>query len=216
MASRGGTTPAEGAHRALAEADPVMAELIAAYGELSFADRRRGRPKPDAYGALVRSIVGQQVSAKAAYSIYGRVLERFGGRSPSPAELLAIDPDDLRAAGLSGRKVEYLRDLASRLESGELDLDRLDGLSDDEVVAEITAVRGLGLWSAQMFLMFHLERPDVLPTGDQGIRRAVQLAYELDALPEVAELERIAATWQPHRTLACIYLWESLANRPVS
>jgi DNA-3-methyladenine glycosylase II len=203
-------------HRALAAADPVLADLIARFGQLSFEHRRRGRPKTDAYGTLIRGIVAQQVSAKAAAAIYGRLLERFGDRSPTPAELLAIDPGALRAAGLSGRKVEYLRDLAAHVENGELELDRLDVLSDEEVIAEITAVRGLGLWSAQMFLMFHLERPDVLPTGDAGIRRAVQSAYELDHLPDAEELERIAEPWRPHRTIACIYLWESLAARPIA
>ncbi len=206
-----GPTP----HRVLAAADPVLAELIARFGELSFEHRRRGRPRTDAYGTLVRSIVGQQVSARAAAAIYGRVLGRFGDRSPTPAELLAIEPRELRAAGLSGRKVEYLRDLATKVENGELELDRLDTLSDEAVIAEITAVRGLGLWSAQMFLMFHLERPDVLPTGDAGIRRAVQSAYELDHLPDAQELERIAEPWRPHRTIACIYLWESLAAAPM-
>jgi DNA-3-methyladenine glycosylase II len=194
----------------------VLAELIERFGELSFEHRRRGRPRTDAYGTLVRSIVGQQVSARAAASIYGRLLDRFDGSSPSPAELLAAEPAELRAAGLSGRKVEYLRDLAAHMENGELELDRLDALSDEEVVAEITAVRGLGLWSAQMFLMFHLERPDVLPTGDAGIRRAVQDAYGLDHLPGAEELERIAEPWRPHRTLACIYLWETLAARPIA
>jgi DNA-3-methyladenine glycosylase II len=201
-------------HEALAAADPVMAELIARYGELSFEHRRRGLPKPDAYGALLRSIVAQQVSAKAAAAIHGRVLELFGGRPPTPAELLAVDARELRAAGLSNRKVEYLRDLAQHVEDGELELDRLDELSDDEVIAEITAVRGLGEWSAHVFLMFHLERPDVLPTGDLGIRRAVQRAYGLDELPDAQRLEQIAEPWRPHRTIACIYLWESLANAP--
>jgi len=201
-------------HEHLAAADPVLAELIGRFGELSFEHRRRGRPQTDAYGTLLRSIVAQQVSSKAAAAIYGRVLELFDGRSPAPAELLAVGPEALRAAGLSNRKVDYIRDLAQHVEDGELELDRLDELSDDEVIEEITAVRGLGLWSAQVFLMFHLERPDVLPTGDVGIRRAVREAYGFDHLPEADELERIAEPWRPYRTLACIYLWESLAATP--
>ena len=108
-----------------------------------------------------------------------------------------------------------MRDLAAHVLSGELELDRLDQLSDEEVIAEITAIRGFGVWSAHMFLIFFLERPDVLPTGDLGIRRAVQVAYGLEELPAAAELERIAEPWRPHRSLACIYLWESLANEPV-
>ena len=153
--------------------------------------------------------------AKAAATIYGRVLELFGGRTPQPAELLGVDAEALRATGLSGRKVEYVRDLAAHVESGELELDRLTELSDEEVVAEISAIRGFGVWSAHMFLIFHLERPDVLPTGDLGIRRAVERAYDLDALPAPTELERIAEPWRPHRSLASLYLWESLANAPV-
>ena len=203
-----------GAHGHLAGADPVIAGLVGRLGELSIEARRRGRPRGDAYGALLRSVIGQQLSAKAAATIHGRVLELFGGDTPTPAELLAVDPGALRAAGLSGRKVEYLRDLARHVEVGELELDRLDELADEEVVAEISAVRGLGRWSAEMFLIFFLERPDVLPVGDLGIRRAVQLAYGLGELPGPAELERIAEPWRPHRTLACIYLWESLANTP--
>lgn len=191
-----------------------MVELVERLGRLSFETRRRGRPLVDSYGMLLRSVVGQQLSTKAAATIYDRVLELFGGDTPSPAQLLAVEPDDLRATGLSGRKVEYVRDLAGHVESGELELDRLAELSDEEVIAEITAVRGFGVWSAQMFLMFHLERPDVLPTGDLGIRRAVQVEYGLDGLPDPDQLTQIAEPWRPHRTLACIYLWESLHNTP--
>ena len=204
-----------GEHERLAAADPVMATLIERFGELSLEARRRGRPQVDAYGMLLRSVVGQQLSAKAAATIYGRVLELFGGATPRPEQLLEVEPERLREAGLSGRKVEYVRDLASRVLSGELELDRLSTLSDEEVTAEITAIRGFGVWSAQMFLIFFLERPDVLPTGDLGIRNAVKAAYELDEVPGPAELTRIAEPWRPKRTLACIYLWESLANEPV-
>lgn len=201
-------------HARLAASDPVMAGLVERLGTLSFETRRRGRPPVDSYGMLLRSVVGQQVSARAAAAIYDRVLGLFGGRTPAPAELLAVEPEELRAAGLSGRKVEYVRDLARHVESGELELDRLAELSDEEVIAEISAVRGFGVWSAQMFLMFQLERPDVLPTGDLGIRRAIQLEYGLDELPGHDELTRIAEPWRPHRTLACLYLWASLDNAP--
>jgi len=199
----------------LAAGDPVMAELVARLGALDLDTRRRRRPPVDAYGMLLRSVVGQQLSVKAAATIYGRVLELFGGETPSPQRLLDAEPETLREVGLSWRKVDYVRSLAEHVLSGALELDRLDELSDDEVIAEITAVRGFGVWSAQMFLLFFLERPDVLPTGDLGIRKAVQVAYELDELPGPAELERIAEPWRPHRSLACIYLWESLANEPV-
>lgn len=201
-------------HERLAASDPVLARLVERFGELSFETRRRGRPRTDSYGTLLRSVVGQQVSTKAAAAIYDRVLAIFGGTTPAPADLLAVDPQQLRAAGLSGRKVEYIRDLAEHVVSGELELDRLDDLPDEEVIAEITAVRGFGVWTAQIFCMFHLERPDVLPTGDLGIRRAVEIEYGLGDLPGHDQLTEIAEPWRPHRTLACIYLWESLHNTP--
>lgn len=198
----------------LASADRVMAGLIARIGPISVEKRRRGRPKGDAYGALLRAIVGQQLSVKAAATIFDRVLALFGGRVPSAQELSDADEDELRGAGLSGRKVEYMKDLAQRTLSGELELDRFSELDDETIVAELTAVRGLGVWTAQMFLIFHLERPDVLPVGDLGIRNAIRAAYGLDEAPAPAEMEEIAAPWRPHRTLASLYLWESLANAP--
>jgi DNA-3-methyladenine glycosylase II len=206
---------AKSAHAELAASDPVMAEIIGETGEMTLERRRRGRPRGDAYGTLLRTVIGQQLSAKAAFTIHGRVLELYDGRHPSPEAILATPEEDLRACGLSGRKVEYLRSLAEHVRDGELELDRLDELSDDEVIDEIVAVRGFGEWSAQMFLMFFLERPDVLPIGDLGIRRAVQIRYGLDELPAPDELTRIAEPWRPHRSLACIHLWESLSNTPL-
>ena len=200
------------AREELAAADPAMAKLIEQLGERSAAQRRRGQPKPDAYGALLRTIVGQQLSAKAARTIYERVLDLYGGKTPSPDQILATSESDLRGAGLSGRKVEYIRDLAAHVKSGELELDRLGELSDEEVIEEIVAVRGLGRWSAEMFLIFHLERPDVISGGDLGIRRAIQLTLGLDEMPTPQEVEEIGERWSPHRSLASIYLWESLAN----
>ncbi|HEY4450367.1 MAG TPA: DNA-3-methyladenine glycosylase [Solirubrobacteraceae bacterium] len=198
----------------LAASDPVLARLIERVGPLP--DARDGRPDPsDHYGALVRSIAGQQLSVLAARAIYGRLTARFGGRPPTPQEILDDEPEELRAAaGLSRAKVSYLRSLAEHVISGELELDRMDRLADEDVIAELVAVKGLGLWTAQMFLMFHLERPDVLPTGDLGIRRAIERAYALEALPAPAAMEEIAASWRPHRTLACRYLWRSLQNEP--
>jgi DNA-3-methyladenine glycosylase II len=198
----------------LRAADPVLAGIIDAVGRLPSA--RSGRPeREDHYGALVRSIVGQQLSVLAARAIYGRLIERFGGRPPTPQEVLAQDPEELRlAAGLSRAKVGFLRSLAEHVLSGELELERLDQLSDEDAIAELVAVKGLGVWTAHMFLMFHLERPDVLAVGDLGIRRAIERAYRLGALPDVAEIERIAEPWRPHRTLACRYLWRSLDNEP--
>jgi DNA-3-methyladenine glycosylase II len=192
----------------------VLAGLIDAVGVLP--DSREGRPDPqDHYGALVRSITGQQLSVLAARAIYGRLTARYGARPPTPQELLADDPEELRAAaGLSRAKVSYLRSLAGHVISGELELERLDALPDEEVIAELVAVKGLGRWTAQMFLMFHLERPDVLPVGDLGIRRAIERAYGLEGLPLAPEIEEIAVPWRPHRTLACRYLWRSLQNEP--
>jgi len=190
-----------------------MAALVERLGPLSLAERRRGRPD-DAYGSLLRAIVGQQLSTKAARAIYERLLALFGGRTPAPAELLAADPEVVRAVGLSRSKVAYLRDLAAHVEDGRLPVDRLAEQDDAAVIAELTAVKGLGRWTADMFLIFHLGRPDVLAVGDLGIRRGAERAYELESLPGAAELELIAEPWRPHRTLACLYLWRSLDNEP--
>lgn len=206
-------TPKAVAH--LRGADPVLAGVIDRVGA-KLPNIRDGRPGPtDHYGALVRSIVGQQLSTTAARAIYGRLLERFGGRPPTPQEVLDADPEELRAAaGLSRAKVGFLRSLAEHVLAGELELDRLTSMADDQVVQELVAVKGIGEWSSHMFLMFQLERPDVLAVGDLGIRRAVERAYGLDGLPDAKELERIGEPWRPYRTLACRYLWRSLANEP--
>jgi DNA-3-methyladenine glycosylase II len=198
---------------ALSAADPVMARLIDEHGALVRRDLKRERPG-DAYGALLRSIVGQQLSTKAARTIYGRMLELFDGHAPTPKQLLAVDPDKIRAAGLSRPKISYLRDLAEHVLNDELQLELLDDLPDEEVIEQLTAVKGIGEWSAHMFLMFHLGRPDVLPVGDQGIRRAVQVQYRLRKLPDPKRLEKIGRPWRPYRTLACLYLWSSLDNQP--
>jgi DNA-3-methyladenine glycosylase II len=192
----------------------VLAGLIEAVGPLG--DWSGGRPeRDDHYGALVRTITGQQLSVAAARAIYGRLTERYGGRPPTPQQILADDPEALRtAAGLSHAKVSYLRSLAEHVLSGELELERLDALPDEEIYSELTAVKGIGEWSADMFLMFHLDRPDILPVGDLGIRRAFERAYGLAELPGAEEMERIAEPWRPYRTLACRYLWRSLENEP--
>lgn len=205
------------ARKALAASDPTMAALIERLGEIDIATRlqRRKEERPaDAYGALLRAIIGQQLSTKAARTIYLRVLDLFGGATPSPDQLLTAREEDLRAAGLSGRKTEYVRDLASHVLSGELELDRLDQLSDEEVIEEIVAVRGLGQWTAEMFLLFHLERPDVLSGGDLGIRKAIQVEYGLKEMPPPTRVLEIGEPWRPHRSLASLYLWESLAAVP--
>jgi DNA-3-methyladenine glycosylase II len=204
------------AEKQLRAGDPVIARVMDDVGRDGLTNPQDGRPH-DHYGALLRAIVGQQLSVKAARSIYNRLVEHFGGRTPTPEELLADDPETMRAAaGLSRAKVTYLRSLAEHVINGELELEELDALPDEEVIAELVAVKGLGLWTAQMFLMFHLQRPDVLPVGDLGIRRAVERAYGLPGLPDPATLEKIAEPWRPNRTLACRYLWRSLDNEPVT
>ena len=205
------------ARAALTAADPAMAALIERIGEIDLETRlrRRSEERPaDAYGALLRAIVGQQLSTKAARTIYGRVRELFGGTTPSPEQLLEASEDDLRACGLSGRKVEYVRDLAAHVLSGELELDRLGELADEEAIEEIVAVRGLGQWTAEMFLIFHLERPDVLSGGDLGIRKAIQVEYGLAEMPTPQRVLEIGEAWRPYRSLASLYLWESLASVP--
>jgi DNA-3-methyladenine glycosylase II len=194
----------------------VMARLIDDFGgPLPTEPDGRGRPD-EVYGALVRSITGQQLSVKAAASIWRRLLERFDGQTPTPEQILADDPEELRAAcGFSRAKVAYLRSLAEHVLSGELELARMDELPDGEVIRELTAVKGIGEWTAHMFLMFTLHRPDVLPVGDLGVRNAAMRAYWLDAPPPAAGLEEIAEPWRPYRTRASLYLWRSLDNEPV-
>jgi DNA-3-methyladenine glycosylase II len=198
------------AYEHLRAADPVMARLLDANG---VPDERP--PRTDVYAALVRTIVGQQLSTRSARAIYGRLLERVDGHPPTPQQILDDDPDELRvAAGLSHAKVRYLRSLAEHVATGELDIDRLTELSDEDAIAELVAINGIGEWTAHIFLMFTLQRPDVLAVGDLGIRRAVERAYDLPALPTPAELTKIAEPWRPYRTAACVVLWTSLANAP--
>jgi DNA-3-methyladenine glycosylase II len=212
---------AGGAAAHLRAADPVLAGLLddlAREGALGIVDdpSRGGRyPVLEHYGALVRSIVGQQVSVHAARAINGRLAQRYGGRFPTPEEVLAEDPDELRTAvGLSRNKTTFLRSLAEHVRDGELELDRLDELDDDAVMAELVAVKGIGAWTAQVFLMFQLRRPDVLAVGDLGIRRAVQRAYGMPDLPTPDELTALAEPWRPYRSAACRLLWKSLDLTP--
>jgi DNA-3-methyladenine glycosylase II len=196
----------------LRKQDSVLRGLIDEGGPISPETDRRGS-RPDPYLALSRAIVGQQLSTKAAASIWGKFAGLFDG-SPKPERIARADDELLRSAGLSSSKIAYLKDLAGRVASGELDLARIGELSDEDVIAELIEIKGIGRWTAEMFLIFHLGRPDVLSTGDLGIRRAVQIAYKLDDLPGPTDLERLAEPWRPQRTLACLYLWRSLANLP--
>jgi DNA-3-methyladenine glycosylase II len=192
---------------ALKSSDRKLARLIDATEPIDPKAWRTARPVGDPFSVLVYSIIGQQISGFAARAIAGRLTERFGGRMPSPAELLTLDADALRSVGLSRMKVEYLRSLAEHIISGELQIDHLDKFSDDEIRAQITASRGLGRWTADMFLLINLERPDILPIGDLGIRSAVQRLYKLDHVPSPREVDAIGEKWRPNRSLASFYLW---------
>lgn len=214
MPARSAAVSSKAAIAKLRAADPVLKAIIDAVGTLP--DGREGRPdRNDHYGALVRSIINQQLSVSAGRAIYQRLLHRFDGKPPTPQQVIADQPEELRAAvGLSRAKVSFLRSLAEHVLDGSLELERLDELPDEQVIAELVAVKGLGVWTAHMFLMFHLQRPDVLAVGDLGIRRAIERAYALEGLPDAATIESIAIPWRPHRTLACRYLWRSLDNEP--
>jgi DNA-3-methyladenine glycosylase II len=196
------------------KADKVLRRVMEEQGPIHPEIDRRGS-RPDPWEALARAIVGQQLSTHAAASIWGKLLAIFGGRMPTPEQLLRRRRATLLKAGLSNAKVEYLRDLATRVKDGRLDLGRLKDLSDEDVCAELVQVKGIGRWSAEMFLIFHLGRHDVISAGDLGIRRAIQIEYGMDDLPGPEEIDRIAEPWRPHRTLAGLYLWRSLANTPI-
>jgi DNA-3-methyladenine glycosylase II len=199
----------------LRAADPALGALIDRLEDVPLPDRS-DRPNPgEHYASLVRTIVGQQLSTKAARSIWLRLLGHFDDHPPTPEQVLAADPDELRAAaGLSRSKTEYLRSLATHVVDGSLELDRLERLSDEEVIAELVAVKGIGEWSAHMFLMFQLGRPDVLAPGDLGIRRGVQIIDGLAEMPTPAQVSERAEPWRPYRTAACLYLWRSIDAAP--
>jgi len=200
------------ARRLLMRRDPVLAAIIRRVGPCRLFERQRADP----FAALIEAIVWQQLSTKAAATIHGKLLALFdGGRPPSPAELLAAPVPALRAAGLSRAKVTYLHDLAAKVGDGTVRLATLDALDDEAVVATLTQVKGIGRWSAEMFLMFRLHRPDVLPVGDLGIVRAFQRAYRLRKPPSPARMQRIAEAWRPFRSVASWYLWASLENAPM-
>jgi DNA-3-methyladenine glycosylase II len=192
--------------RALAATDPAMAALVERIGPKSREERRRGE---DPFEALARIITGQQVSTAAARTIWGRVCDAFGGRPPTAAEA-AESEETLRAAGLSGRKASYIAGIGQAIAAGEIDFDALREADEEEAVAVLTGLRGLGRWSAEMFMMFHLDRTDVFSGGDLGLRNGIRIALELEAPPTPQEAVEIAERWRPYRTLAAIYLWEAV------
>ncbi len=193
---------------ALRAADPVLARLIDRLEPVDMTTWR-ARWSLDDFGSLARAIVGQQIATRAATAIFGRLQALIGDRDPAAAIAAASD-SELRAVGLSAAKTASLRDLAARTLDGRLQLDRLDQLSDDEARAQLTAVRGIGSWTADMFLLGKLGRPDVLPAGDLGIRRAVQDAYGLERMPSEGDVRRMSEAWRPNRSLATAYLYSSL------
>jgi DNA-3-methyladenine glycosylase II len=193
----------------LTQADPVLARIIERVGPYRIA-----YTEPD-FETLVRCIVLQQLSGKAAKTIFARLKGAVTQDSRMrPEELLLLAPEALRALGLSTQKARYVRDLAEKVQSGEVNLPRLSRRPDAEVIAQLGRVKGIGEWTAQMYLLFALRRPDVLATGDLGIRAAVRRAYRLRALPPPARVARIAARWHPHCSAACWYLWRSLEDAP--
>ncbi|HSC29904.1 MAG TPA: hypothetical protein VLD67_21675 [Vicinamibacterales bacterium] len=200
------------ARRILMRRDPVLGGLIRQYGVCGLAAAQRA----DHLTALVRAIVFQQLSTKAASTIYSRLIELMPDGQPEAARLALLSDEQLRTAGISRQKAGYLRDLCARVASGALDLDGLERMDDEDVVRALVEVKGIGRWSAEMFLMFRLHRPDVLPVGDLGIVTAVQKAYRLRKRPTPSRLLSIGETWRPYRSVACWYLWRSLNNAPMT
>ena len=189
--------------------DARLAEVIAKHPQPTF------RPHTDYYRELVESIISQQLSVKAAATIYKRFVDSFG-HFPEPDEILARDDEQLRSVGLSGQKARYIKDLAAHVIDGSVRFDHLDDLSNDHIIAELTAVKGVGEWTVHMFLMFCMGRFDVLPVGDLGIKNAVMALYSLESQPNPNDIERIALenSWKPYESVASWYLWQSLNNVP--
>ncbi len=189
--------------------DPVMAGVIHLCGEVGM--RPRGL---NAFQSLSRAIIFQQISGTAANSIYRKFLGLFGMEGdvfPVPEQVVALDEETLRTGGLSRQKAASIRDLALHFASGELGTEQFEHWPDEEIIAHLTRVRGVGRWTAEMFLMMHLRRPDVLPVNDVGINRAIMRRYGLDGMPKADEVLRIGEVWRPHASVACLYLWASEA-----
>lgn len=192
------------ARRALMRRDPRLSELMKKVGPCTLHEARTRHP----FAALVRAVISQQLSGKAAATIHDRVIALIGGLDRlDPPALLAADPVALRTAGLSRQKISYLKDLAAHVHDGRLNLAALEDLSDEDVVTAITAVRGFGRWSAEMFLMFRLNRPDVFPVADLGIVKGVQKLFGMKRRPSPKTMARLAEPWRPYRSIAAWYLW---------
>lgn len=192
--------------------DVIIGELIERYPKPSLT------PHSNYYHELVDSIISQQLSVKAARTIEGRFKNLFGDEFPSPEQILACDIETLRGAGLSRQKASYIQDLAQKIIDGDVVFDTLDSLSNDEIIEELTRVKGIGVWTVHMFLMFCMGRLDVLPTGDLGIRNGIKQLYKFDHLPESREIELLAKknNWAPYESVASCYIWASLDNMPAA
>jgi DNA-3-methyladenine glycosylase II len=188
----------------LKKSDPVIAAIIARVGKYAIEFR-----EPE-FQTLVRSIVYQQLSGKAASTILGRLVAALPDGHLTPEAILALEPERMRALGLSKQKTSYIRDLAERTQAGELDFSRLRDMTDEDVIETLTRVKGVGVWTAHMFLIFALRRPNILPTGDLGVRSAIRKAYRLRDLPKPARIEKLAKRWHPYCSVAAWYLWRSV------
>jgi DNA-3-methyladenine glycosylase II len=198
------------ARRLLLRRDPILAAIIRKHGACGLAAAQRA----DHFSALVRAIVGQQLSTKAAATIHRRLVDLVPSGRTTSASIACVDDEKLRAVGLSRQKSAYLRDLCVKVDDGTVRLDALERMSDEEVIEELTRVKGIGRWTAEMFLMFRLHRPDVLPVGDLGIVNAVKNAYGLRKKPTADRIMKIGEAWRPYRSVASWYLWRSLDNEP--
>jgi DNA-3-methyladenine glycosylase II len=207
-------TPAEyaRARRLLLRRDPILADIIRRHGPCGLG---AVRDRFDHFSMLVRAIVFQQLSTKAATTIHTRLLACLPGSTATPAALALLSEDQLRAAGISRQKARYLRDLCEKVGAGAVPLDEVEAMSDDEVIDALTRVKGIGRWTAEMFLIFRLQRPDVLPVDDLGIANAIRKAYRLRKKPTKQRLTQIGDAWRPYRSVASWYLWRSLDNEPI-
>jgi DNA-3-methyladenine glycosylase II len=198
------------AENQLAKNDSKLAVVIKKYSPCDLTRHS------DHYGELVSSIVGQQLSTKAGSTIWRRVLDVFGGQMPTPEQLIKVDTEKLRACGVSYAKVGYMKDLAAHIIDGRLDMAHISTLPNEEILRELTAVKGIGNWSAHMFMIFSLGRLDILPVGDLGVRKGAMQLYNLKELPDAKTLEKLAAknNWNPYESVAAWYLWQSLDNNP--
>jgi DNA-3-methyladenine glycosylase II len=191
----------------LKKSDPILRAIIERVGPC------RMEFGPPEFHSLAESIVYQQLNGKAAVVIFNR-FTALAGDPVTPKGILRMTDDQMRGVGLSKQKASYLRDMAQRAERGDLDFSKLHTFSDDEVIKHLTQVKGVGVWTAHMFLMFTLQRPDILPTGDYGIQSAMQKAYKKRKLPNPKQMEKLAMAWAPYRSVACWYLWRSLDMKP--